>query len=563
MDRAISKKFYCFKHTSEEVCKIDSHHDALEKQLYCQECTKSLSSDDHQIKNLQGFHEFLNGIHKKMLKGYDLHIEPQSELPPYIASLLENCDLFSKKFNAFFDLEEKKLHDNFKSLQDSMLNAVETMKMDALSCLSKQKKVIASQYEEFKRLVSFFYHGDVDALVLSRTSLSDLITRLDSTLDFEILCKLLKDRSSEISSMRKGSNSDLVFKRNSLEVFARKMSQFGEQQDISFTLNEKFPVLIKELSLEIEDKLHSCVAFERSNIQIKYPFETSSTSEQTSPYLRKSTHKRTRSGSEFFMNSFTASIRNNHDYYKSFTTTEETGQQSVDSCILKTTENKQQLLDIIKSGTTTPRLKLIYRASKMGYNTESLAKRCGWQSPVVILAVSNANKIFGAYSEFPLEADGSSEDVELTDKSTFLFSVSKNEKYSPSITKSSSPPPRLSSEKDIVFGKGDLRISKNFSQQPSTSALGKIYHESSKSSFSPALKPNTICLGGVQRFLIQELEVFLVQSEDLSATSKTTDKTTFHKLFDKQIEGPKLMKQKSSLCYISEPCDTELLTTNC
>ena len=169
-----------------------------------------------------------------------------------------------------------------------------------------------------------------------------------------------------------------------------------------------------------------------------------------------------------------------------------------ESKIIKNEEDKKILFNWISSKGNINEIKLIYRASEHGDDSESFFNRCSNMGPTISIIKTKKGKIFGGFTT----AEWVKEKIKLKDNKAFLFSINNKKKYDilkPEIAISCYP------EKfTLMYGNNDdrfgVRLLNGFLGRNSYENLeSKAYDVSSK-----------FCLAGNNIFLTEDVEVFQV-----------------------------------------------------
>ena len=173
-----------------------------------------------------------------------------------------------------------------------------------------------------------------------------------------------------------------------------------------------------------------------------------------------------------------------------------------ESKLIKDEEDKRNLFNWISSKGNVNEIKLIYRASENGDDSESFFKRCSKMGPTVSLIKTKKGKIFGGFTT----AEWVKEKTKLTDYKAFLFSINNKKKYDilkPEIAISCYP-----DKFTLMYGNNDDR----FGIRLLNGFLKRNSYENLESKAYDA--PTKFCLTGNNIFLTEEAEVFQVNFTD-------------------------------------------------
>ena len=173
-----------------------------------------------------------------------------------------------------------------------------------------------------------------------------------------------------------------------------------------------------------------------------------------------------------------------------------------DSKLIKDEEDKRNLFNWISSKGHINEIKLIYRASEDGDDSESFFKRCSKMGPTISLIKTKKGKIFGGFTT----AEWVKEKTKLTDYKAFLFSINNKKKYDilkPEIAISCYP-----DKFTLMYGNNDDR----FGIRLLNGFLKRNSYENLESKAYDA--PTKFCLTGNNIFLTEEAEVFQVNFTD-------------------------------------------------
>ena len=169
-----------------------------------------------------------------------------------------------------------------------------------------------------------------------------------------------------------------------------------------------------------------------------------------------------------------------------------------ESKLIKNEEDKKNLYNWISSKGNVKEIKLIYRASENGDDSESFFNKCGKIGPTVSIIKTKKGKIFGGFTT----AEWVKEKIKLKDDKAFLFSINNKKKYDilkPDIAISCHP------EKfTLMYGNNDDR----FGIRLLNGFLGRNSYENLESKAYDV--PTKFCLTGNNIFLTEEAEVYQV-----------------------------------------------------
>ena len=171
-----------------------------------------------------------------------------------------------------------------------------------------------------------------------------------------------------------------------------------------------------------------------------------------------------------------------------------------ESKLVRNEEDKKNLINWISSKGNINEIKLIYRATENGDDSESFFSKCSNKGPTISLIKTANNRIFGGFTK--AEWTNKKGKIRLKDENTFLFSLNNGEKYN-----ILEPDKAISCYPDdltLVYGNKEdrygIRLFSNF--------LEKTCYENLKNRVFDV--PSEYCLTGYNKFNVQEVEVFQV-----------------------------------------------------
>lgn len=171
-----------------------------------------------------------------------------------------------------------------------------------------------------------------------------------------------------------------------------------------------------------------------------------------------------------------------------------------ESKIIINEEDKKNLVDWISSKGDISEIKLIYRATENGDDSESFFKKCSNMGPTISLIKTKDKRRFGGFSK--AEWTDQRGRIKLRDENAFLFSLDNKKKYNvikPDIAISCYPEAYT-----LVYGNKDdrygVRLFSHF--------LSKKNYENLSSGVYDV--PSDKCLSGSNKFEIEDVEVFQV-----------------------------------------------------
>ena len=129
----------------------------------------------------------------------------------------------------------------------------------------------------------------------------------------------------------------------------------------------------------------------------------------------------------------------------------------IDSKILQSNENYKKILKEWINPNKEIKTELLYRLSRDGDSMETFYSMCSDASPKIILTKSKDEHIFGAYTTLKFKKG---ECKNLIDNETFLFSLSKNQKFKKK-NESKNKRDFYSSKSGLNFGGGDFWFTNN------------------------------------------------------------------------------------------------------
>ena len=171
-----------------------------------------------------------------------------------------------------------------------------------------------------------------------------------------------------------------------------------------------------------------------------------------------------------------------------------------DSKLVSKDEDKKNLLNWLSSKGNISEIKLIYRATENGDDSESFFNKCRNMGPTISLIKTRNNRIFGGFTK--AEWTDKKGKIKLKDENAFLFSLDNKEKYN--ILKSDIAISCYPDNFTLVYGNKDdrygIRLFSGFLQKTCYENLSnKVYNATSD-----------YCLTGYNKFNVQEAEVFQV-----------------------------------------------------
>lgn len=174
-----------------------------------------------------------------------------------------------------------------------------------------------------------------------------------------------------------------------------------------------------------------------------------------------------------------------------------------DSKIVNKNEDKNNLIKWLSSVGKISSIKLIYRATDNGDDSDSFFEKCRNMGPTISLIKSGNGRIFGGFSK--AEWTDKNGKIKIKDDKAFLFSLDNKESYKilkPEVAISCYP-----GEYALVYGNKDdrygIRLFTNF--------LEKTNYENLASKVYDA--PSDYCLSGHNKFQVEDAEVFQVLFE--------------------------------------------------
>ena len=171
-----------------------------------------------------------------------------------------------------------------------------------------------------------------------------------------------------------------------------------------------------------------------------------------------------------------------------------------ESKIIKSLEEKINLNNWISSKGKINKIKLIYRATDNGDDSESFFKKCSNIGPSLSVIKAKNGRRFGGFTK--AEWTDQKGKVILKDENSFLYSIDNKEKYD--ILKSESAISCYPYDYTLVYGnKQDrygIRLFSRFLEKSSYENLAsKVYNV-----------PQEICLSGKNKFEVEEVEIFQI-----------------------------------------------------
>jgi hypothetical protein len=171
-----------------------------------------------------------------------------------------------------------------------------------------------------------------------------------------------------------------------------------------------------------------------------------------------------------------------------------------ESKIIVNEEDKQNLVNWISSKGDISQIKLIYRATENGDDSESFFKKCSNMGPTVSLIKTKEDRKFGGFTK--AEWTDQKGRIKLRDENAFLFSLDNKSKYDvvkPDIAISCYPEAYT-----LVYGNKDdrygIRLFSRFLSKKNYENLSSgVYNASSE-----------YCLSGSNKFEVEDVEVFQV-----------------------------------------------------
>ena len=174
-----------------------------------------------------------------------------------------------------------------------------------------------------------------------------------------------------------------------------------------------------------------------------------------------------------------------------------------ESKIVRNIEDKQNLIKWLSPVGNISQIKLIYRATEDGDDSNSFFDKCRNMGPTISLIKTKEDRIFGGFSK--AEWTDSQANVKLRDDKAFLFSLDNKERYKvlkPEIAISCYP-----DNYTLVYGNKDdrygIRLFTNFLDKNNYENLASKSYDT----------PSEYCLSGHNKFEVEDVEVFQVLFE--------------------------------------------------
>ena len=171
-----------------------------------------------------------------------------------------------------------------------------------------------------------------------------------------------------------------------------------------------------------------------------------------------------------------------------------------ESKIVKNVEDKKNLIEWLSSVGNISAIKLIYRATENGDDSNTFFDKCSNMGPTISLIKTKEDRIFGGFSK--AEWTDKKGNVKLKDDTAFLFSLDNKEKY-----KILKPEIAISCYPDyytLVYGNKDdrygIRLFSNFLEKNNYENLASKSYDT----------PSDYCLSGHNKFEVEDAEVFQV-----------------------------------------------------
>jgi len=443
------KPFKCNVHSSELIQRVCLEPNA-DTSLRCIECilssTDKLSKD--AIVTLQDFIDHAAKQYETFRRISTLEDSAPNNLVEFLSEEEQNV----QKLAQHIEKEKERVANAFHTILQEFTLLSHSKKEEIFRSLDKQLVSLKLNYEYYKSKIDRYYTKDKEELNPDKATLVEKINQCKDTNEVEVLVKNIKDDILEASTYK-----DPLIKMN----------------EVKEGLNNLAVELKRQSSLFPRSSFHNFEELEGSL-------------------------KKFRDAMNPLMEDF-ASI---DDQIYELSLSQAT---SIDSKIVKKADDIKLLKKWLSPSGSFLKLKLLYRASKDGMDSNTFHKKCDDYASTLTIAKSSQGRIFGGYSDQKWNV---SNNYKQSDKA-WLFSIDEKEKFP--VKKGNNQAIYAHQNYGPTFGGGhDLFICMNqigFGQQ-SYSNLGHSYECKSKNQ-----NQKQSLLAGSYQFSVEEVEVFLVDAK--------------------------------------------------
>jgi len=443
------KPFKCNVHSSELIQRVCLEPNA-DTSLRCIECilssTDKLSKD--AIVTLQDFIDHAAKQYETFRRISTLEDSAPNNLVEFLSEEEQNV----QKLAQHIEKEKERVANAFHTILQEFTLLSHSKKEEIFRSLDKQLVSLKLNYEYYKSKIDRYYTKDKEELNPDKATLVEKINQCKDTNEVEVLVKNIKDDILEASTYK-----DPLIKMN----------------EVKEGLNNLATELKRQSSLFPRSSFHNFEELEGSL-------------------------KKFRDAMNPLMEDF-ASI---DDQIYELSLSQAT---SIDSKIVKKADDIKLLKKWLSPSGSFLKLKLLYRASKDGMDSNTFHKKCDDYASTLTIAKSSQGRIFGGYSDQKWNV---SNNYKQSDKA-WLFSIDEKEKFP--VKKGNNQAIYAHQNYGPTFGGGhDLFICMNqigFGQQ-SYSNLGHSYECKSKNQ-----NQKQSLLAGSYQFSVEEVEVFLVDAK--------------------------------------------------